>query len=296
MAFFSKELKLVHGANAGAYSQVTKREATGDKSVTLDLNEKDVIFSVYPPSSFARKGGARESHAISPYKDFIVHYPNGTTRRVSLSVVYPKIQGNELRLYFKRHEFEAGTGDYWFIFTKDNEDIPHIGSIDSITWGSQIQLNQTRDSQKIAYQAQQNIDEEDENYQRQIGAAAVKIATLTSSFKYPRSAAVALRVLEKAHYSCEVDNQHPTFISISAQPYMECHHLIPISSQPKFEASLDVEENVISLCPLCHRQIHYGTGESRLSMLNKLWRERHSGLLTRGIDIRYEDFIKIYMN
>lgn len=42
--------------------------------------------------------------------------------------------------------------------------------------------------------------------------------------------------------------------------YTEPHHLIPMAYSDKFESSLDVEENIVSLCSNFHNQLHYGNG------------------------------------
>ncbi|WP_158138911.1 hypothetical protein [Vibrio metschnikovii] len=44
-------------ATQGAGSEVTIREATGDKSVTIDQSEKAVLFQIYPSTTFTRAGG-----------------------------------------------------------------------------------------------------------------------------------------------------------------------------------------------------------------------------------------------
>ncbi|WNF21307.1 hypothetical protein [Mesobacillus jeotgali] len=290
MSLFTKDLLRYYGATIGAYSPVTKREATGDKSVTLDSHEKNVIFSVYNPTSFARRGGA--TSVISPQKDFIVHYPDNTTTRVSLPVVYPKKQGNELRLYFNRGVFEANPDDIWFIFVKPEDDIPHIGSMRPEEWAERsIHI----DPESIVFKKQLNLDDEDDIFQQEIGAAAVKLPRTSSSLKYPRDPKVALTALMKEEFQCEGNPEHETFESASGKPYMEAHHLIPISLQSKFDASLDVVENIACLCPGDHRLIHYGIGEQKVELLYKLWNRKKEGLKRRGIVIGYEEFLSIYI-
>jgi 5-methylcytosine-specific restriction protein A len=45
-----------------------------------------------------------------------------------------------------------------------------------------------------------------------------------------------------------------------------------MSRQDAFDTSLDVEENIISLCCNCHKQIHLGQGYE--DMLEKIYNER----------------------
>lgn len=290
MAYFTKSMLNYFGASAGAFSQVTHREATGDRSVTLDTYEKDIIFTVYPEDSFARRGGAISTK--NPVKEFFVHDRNGQIHRVPVTIVYPKKKGNELRLYFSKDSFEAFSDDIWYIFTKNGESIPHIGAMDPLRWN---QLWDSIDQQSMVFKSQQNIDDEDDVYQKEIGAAAVKLPTTSSTLKYPRNPSVALRALEAANYVCEADPTHLTFTSVTGKPYMECHHFIPISLQDRFNVGLDVEENIVSLCPNCHRFIHYGVGEAKIELLTRLWKAKREGLANRGINILLDDVISIYI-
>lgn len=50
----------------------------------------------------------------------------------------------------------------------------------------------------------------------------------------------------------------------SDKPYTEPHHLIPLVRQDQFDVSLNVKENIISLCSNCHNEIHYGKDSDRL--------------------------------
>uniref|UniRef100_UPI00190F7B16 HNH endonuclease n=1 Tax=Klebsiella pneumoniae TaxID=573 RepID=UPI00190F7B16 len=74
--------------------------------------------------------------------------------------------------------------------------------------------------------------------------------------------------------------------------YSEPHHIVPMSKQSYFENSLDVEENIISLCCNCHKQIHLGNGFE--DMLRKIYAERKYILKKAGIEILLEDLILFY--
>lgn len=293
MPIFTGELEKTFRANHGAYSQVTHREATGDKSVTLDINEKNVIHSLYGSSTFDRKGGALTSN--SPYKMFQVHDAKGGVSKIALSVVYPKSTGNELRLYYKSGQFDPEEGDYWYIFTRDGEDTPHIGWKNRKDWEQLLSLDSKVNESGIRYNSLQQIDDEDEEYQKQVGAAEVKLPVSSTVMKYQRDPSIAQKALRASGYVCEAVHLHTTFIGVSGNPFVECHHLIPVSMQQKFpSASLDVEENIVTLCPNCHRHVHLGVGESKREILDKLWNARKEGLERRGIEISYEEFLLIY--
>ena len=64
---------------------------------------------------------------------------------------------------------------------------------------------------------------------------------------------------------------------------MEGHHLIPLEFEYLFPYSLDVEENVVSLCSVCHDEIHHCVNYKEL--INKLYEERKDDLKKCGIEI-----------
>lgn len=110
---------------------------------------------------------------------------------------------------------------------------------------------------------------------------------------YPRDRQTAINALAHAHFVCEVDRDHPTFIrKHSERTYTEPHHLIPLSYQEQFNVSLDVEENIVSLCSNCHNEIHYGRDADRLIRL--LYEERKNVLSMAGINVTYDDLLLMY--
>lgn len=110
---------------------------------------------------------------------------------------------------------------------------------------------------------------------------------------YPRDRQTAINALAHAHFICEVNRDHPTFIrKQSERTYTEPHHLIPLSYQEQFDVSLDVEENIVSLCSNCHNEIHYGRDADRLIRL--LYKERKDALTMAGINVTYDDLLLMY--
>jgi 5-methylcytosine-specific restriction protein A len=71
--------------------------------------------------------------------------------------------------------------------------------------------------------------------------------------RYARSELVkefALRVAEGVCQGCE---EEAPFIDESGSPFLEVHHL-----HRRSDGGADDPENVIALCPNCHRRVHYG--------------------------------------
>ena len=98
-----------------------------------------------------------------------------------------------------------------------------------------------------------------------------------------------------AHYLCEFDNCHITFTSkANNENYVEAHHLVPIQLQSYFLYSLDVESNIVSLCPVFHRKIHLATSEEKREIITKLYKNRIDRLKECNIMIELEDLINFY--
>ena len=111
---------------------------------------------------------------------------------------------------------------------------------------------------------------------------------------YPRNHQTAVNALIMADFLCEYNNAHETFIrKKGGQPYTEPHHLVPLSYSEEFPVSLDVEENIVSLCSTCHNHLHYGKDIKPL--LEKLFLEREEHLRKAGIAITIEQLLKMYL-
>lgn len=98
-----------------------------------------------------------------------------------------------------------------------------------------------------------------------------------------------------ANWTCEYNEKHKTFVSgVNNRPYVEAHHLIPMSAQIDFENTIDFADNIISLCPTCHRNIHYGKNEEKEKMLKYFFEIRKPLYSIYGIAITMSDLNKYY--
>ena len=112
---------------------------------------------------------------------------------------------------------------------------------------------------------------------------------------YRRNKLTAINALSLAKYSCEIDANHPTFVRrITNLNYTEPHHLVPLSFSDKFDVSLDVEENIVSLCSNCQREIHYGKDAKKL--VEYLYNKRKIYLEKAGIKVTIKELLKMYSN
>lgn len=74
------------------------------------------------------------------------------------------------------------------------------------------------------------------------------------SYTFRRNPDVVAEALHRAGGLCEKCNEPAPFMrSKDNSPYLEVHHLTPLSAGG--EDSLD---NVVALCPNCHRRYHFG--------------------------------------
>ena len=117
--------------------------------------------------------------------------------------------------------------------------------------------------------------------------------------KYKIDPKLSKTAIELVNYRCEYgminSEQHKTFTNKRGVNYSEGHHLIPMSKQDFFgKKNLDRLENIVSLCPVCHKQVHYGDKSSRDEILSKLYLYRNSKLQSAGIYITLNDLLKSY--
>lgn len=103
---------------------------------------------------------------------------------------------------------------------------------------------------------------------------------------YPRNPAHAKKSIREANYSCEISTEHKTFIQkFNLKPYTEAHHLIPLKYHSDYPASLDVPANIISLCPSCHRKMHFGQLDEVELLLKSLWEKRAKRISECGLEV-----------
>lgn len=116
-----------------------------------------------------------------------------------------------------------------------------------------------------------------------------------SSSRYKTNTRLAKTVIKNHNYLCEIDGKHISFINGKGKQYMEAHHLLPMSSQKNFlPVNIDREENIVCICPNCHRAIHYGSIAEKEKRLSKLYEIRENGLRQSGINCSKQELLKLY--
>lgn len=105
----------------------------------------------------------------------------------------------------------------------------------------------------------------------------------------------AANALIYAEYKCEYNKEDRTFLRKNGKPYTEPHHLIPVSKYADFDFSVDVEENIVSLCSHCHNLLHYGCMEDKEAVLMKLYNDRIEKLKEAGLELTFEQLKTYYL-
>lgn len=245
---FGKAQVIKFGTYDGAYSVVTAREIH-DSQITLTDHEVEIVTRYFNGS--IHTGNVRDSGGASE-KQFRL-FPSGSW--VTLNLVYPKPVKSELRLYIAESKgFKPEVGDVVFFFIFNGE--LWIGNMSEFSWRFQLSVL-TNDS-------------DDSNYQDVINQS-----TQIRPDVYNRNRNVALEVFRNAGYRCEVDSSHHLFTSkATGKNYLEAHHIIPVSLYSQFNAHLDVIENVVAVCPHCHRALHHAEPTFAIPILDRLVSQR----------------------
>lgn len=118
-------------------------------------------------------------------------------------------------------------------------------------------IKESQAEYKVTFENEVNesLDDSSENRQRRLASRSTKPKVVYRLVQdYRRDPDVVAEALYRAEGFCEKCKEKAPFIKRSnGEPYLEVHHIIPLSL-----GGLDSLENVISLCPNCHREIHFG--------------------------------------
>jgi len=119
------------------------------------------------------------------------------------------------------------------------------------------------------------------------------------SKKYKRNPLLWKIAIQKAYYSCEADPEHLTFESaVTHKNFMEAHHLVPVKDQwkirNKYHINVDCVENIVSLCPTCHRAFHNWTDYVKKKMIKTLYHHLLPRYRNIWFDITEEEIEKLY--
>lgn len=198
---------------------------------------------------------------------------------------------------FQANASKCRTGHFEFTRIADKIDLRGyhtLGARITLPSPDVIRVNEIADDAYVGSFRHSNLSEADDGFEYKGQPQAIKEAVVRDGIKvYPRDRQTAINALVHAQYKCEIDSGHPTFIrKNSDKTYTEPHHLIPLAFQYQFDVSLDIEENIVSLCSNCHNRIHYGKDADALIQI--LYSERIDYLRKAGINIGLDELLMMY--
>lgn len=130
----------------------------------------------------------------------------------------------------------------------------------------------------------------------ELGNRKPESSTTKQGRKYKTHPRISKTVIERAGYKCQIDDKHMTFYATNNILFTEAHHLIPMSFQDDFlPINLDRKENIISLCPTCHRAIHLGNNDEKEKRLKILFEVKQKELKNVKLEIDFKRLIDLYI-
>ncbi len=248
--------------------------ASNAKSILIN-NKDDVIAKKYQPSGVFDKKMLVDNAKILYLSNFI----NNNTFRD-----FRDYTNKVIDCFCEIEEIEKGK-ICQFIFNNNYKDIFEMCYInifnpdyfDTVTLPDNLTMTE---EEKIINKAQKTSIIED-----------IEVITKVSSI-------LKRKALERANYKCELEDycdcsSHYFTNKKTGKNYVELHHLIPREFSNDFEKSIEQIENYISLCPRCHRFIHFAVDRERKAALHNLYKKRIGSLKLKGIYIE-ETQLKSY--
>ncbi len=257
---------LFFSSKIGAFSRVTNREFQ-DSQITLTGLEAEIIIDYFTIQNI--QTGNVKSNPTKASKPFKLY---NTDKIINLNLVYPKPKKPELRLYISNKSgFKPTGGMIWFIFINNKNELV-VGALDEITWGSldqyDIDDNEYTNSVNLTIPKKINIKEIPTK-------GEIKKIKIKGRTTYKRNPNLAILRFEKSEYKCEINANHRTFTSIKNNlPFVESHHFIPMKFQGIMDYPLDNLDNLISLCPNCHRAFHHAIIDEKILLINEIYQKR----------------------
>ena len=120
-------------------------------------------------------------------------------------------------------------------------------------------------------------------------SASCELNSSVADKRVKRDASLIIKAKERDMYKCVIDSSHKTFISKS-HPYVEGHHVIPMYQQKNYSFALDDVDNIVSLCPNCHREIH--SSDDKTAILNRVYEVQKGYMKAHQIEL--SELYKMY--
>ena len=156
------------------------------------------------------------------------------------------------------------------------------------------------------------MNQDDSLYQEQLDDSIPVSGTDSSSTREPeylgsktgrvakKNPSISSKAVAASRFKCAYDSTHHTFLKANGVQYMEGHHLIPCNPGnsekywKRFSRNIDCFENIVSLCPICHRRIHYGSNAERTEIIDRLYEVQAEKLKAAGLAISLKELRELY--
>ncbi|GEM_PF-1083978 len=279
---FSDALKHFFRADKGAGSIIGAGDEGKKRQITVTQKfERPLIeeFFIDIPT------GKKDDLGDDCLYEFL-SFPDGNAIRLPL-LYRPDSPGrprNELRLYMNQGKLRPNTGMYWLVFVRDAR-----------LWLASMTAQELINIELGELNLSQNglVIEPEEDYQAKTNSADLPDLVTSISNSYRRDPAIAKEALHDSGHTCEIFPDMATFISkATTNPYLEAHHLVPISKQGNYESSLDVVNNICILNPYAHKMVHHATYGEIEDHITNLAARREEFLNT--LDLSVDDVLRIY--
>ncbi len=185
-------------------------------------------------------------------------------------------------------------------------DVPeYVSSADSTTERREIiKAEHTEDAEDDENYNDKVDDINESNVNVDVATGAHNVAPVSIdddaiSKKYKRNPLLGKIAIHNSYYSCEHNPSHETFTSAKTKkPFMEAHHLVPVKFQrriwKKYGINVDCVENIVSLCPTCHRAFHNGTDEVKKNIIETVYNRIIPRYKSINFNITLEEIEKLY--
>ena len=116
-----------------------------------------------------------------------------------------------------------------------------------------------------------------------------------SRTRYATDRRIKETVFKNNDYKCFFDKSHKTFLRINGTQFMEGHHIIPMKAQKDFKnVNIDRVDNILCVCPNCHRKIHLSLQDEKKQLLRKVYEAKKKDLFNSKLNISFDDLYKRY--
>ena len=94
------------------------------------------------------------------------------------------------------------------------------------------------------------------------------VKTPISSYQYKRNEFISQYAKRRANGICQLCGRPAPFLDSHGHPYLESHHIVWLS-----KGGIDAIDNVVALCPNCHKKMHILNLQSDIAKLLSIVKE-----------------------